>query len=158
MNYDDTAGSYSELHGDEQLAKLKIIKENINPGKNDRLLDVGCGTGLSSGFECFVVGVDLSIGMLRHNLSEKKILASAEMLPFKSGTFDYVISVTAIHNFAEIGNSISEIKRVGKNHFVLSVLRKSKKYNLICSMLRENFGMEKSIEDDKDTIFFCSKS
>ena len=157
MGYDDTAAGYNELHGDEQAAKLRIIKEILKPQKGSRLLDIGCGTGISSDFECFAVGIDESIGMLKLNNSLMKLAASAEMLPFKTGSFDYVVSVTALHNFDSVIDAVSDMKRVGRNNFVFSVLRKSKKYAMISGVVEENFRIEKIIEEDKDTIFFCSR-
>jgi len=155
--YDVIAKGYNELHSEEQLNKLSIIKENIKINKNTRILDVGCGTGISSGFECFAAGIDSSIGLLRQNKNNKKILGVAESLPFKDNSFDYVISITAIHNFKNIKKSIKEMKRVGKKDFVFSVLKKSGKFDYIKKMIEENFKIGKAVEEEKDVIFFCSK-
>src|SRR3989338_10662666 len=100
---------YNELHMEEQLNKISIIKDNIKIGRSSKILDVGCGTGISSGFGCFVVGIDPSIGLLKQN-NNKKILGVAENLPFKNYSFDYVVSITSIHNFKNIKKSINEIK------------------------------------------------
>src|SRR3989338_6756437 len=72
--YDVIAKGYNELHSGEQLNKLSIIRNNIKINKNTKILDVGCGTGISSGFDCFVAGIDPSIGLLRQNKNGKKIL------------------------------------------------------------------------------------
>ena len=153
--YDAISQGYDELHGEEQLSKLAVIKSNLEISKNARLLDVGCGTGISSGFNCFVAGIDSSMGLLKQNKNNKKILGTAESLPFKDNSFDYVISVTAIHNFKNIRKSIEEVKRVGKKDFVFSVLRKSGKFDYIKEMIEENFRIEKIIEEHYDTILFC---
>ena len=128
--YDFIAKGYDELHREEQSNKLLIIKNNIKINKKIRILDVGCGTGISSGFGCFVVGIDPSIGLLKQN-NNKKILGVAENLPFKNYSFDYVVSITSIHNFKNIKKSINEIKRVGKENFVFSVLKNSKRFDFI---------------------------
>ncbi|MBI2101186.1 methyltransferase domain-containing protein [Candidatus Woesearchaeota archaeon] len=153
--YDVIAKGYNELHRGEQLNKLSIIKENIKINKNTKILDVGCGTGISSGFECFVAGIDPSIGLLRQNKNGKKILGAAESLPFKANSFDYVISVTAIHSFKNIRKSMEEMKRVGKGNFVFSILKKSGKFGYIKKMIEEKFRIWKAVEEGKDTIFFC---
>src|SRR3989338_8427302 len=153
--YDAISKGYDELHGEEQLNKLSIIKNNIELGKGAKILDVGCGTGISSGFDCFVAGIDPSIGLLRQNKNNKKILGIAESLPFKANSFDYVISVTAIHNFKNIKKALEEIKRVGKKDFVFSVLMKSGKFDYIKKMIEENFKIGKAVEEEKDMIFFC---
>ncbi|MBI2650568.1 class I SAM-dependent methyltransferase [Candidatus Woesearchaeota archaeon] len=156
MNYyDKIAKGYNGLYSEEQLNKLSTIKNNIKINKKMKMLDVGCGTGISSGFDCFVVGIDPSLGLLKKDKNAKKLLGVAESLPFKNRSFDYVISITAIHNFNNIKKSIDEIKRVGKVRYVFSVLKKSKKFNTIKNLIEKNFKVEKVIEEGKDTIFFC---
>src|SRR3989344_1674223 len=122
--YGSISKGYNELYKDEQLNKLTIIRNNIKLNKTAKMLDVGCGTGISSQFDCF----------------------------------DYVISITAIHNFANIKKSIDEMKRVGRKMFVFSVLKKSKKANAIKSLIAKSFKIGKIIEEGKDAIFFCQKS
>ena len=70
--YDDISPGYNELHKEEQLNKLRIIKENLEINKSDRLLDVGCGTGFSlEYFDCDSTGLEPSKEMTRDN---KKII------------------------------------------------------------------------------------
>src|SRR3989338_3479422 len=153
--YDFIAKGYDGLHREEQSNKLLIIKNNIKINKKIRILDVGCGTGISSGFGCFVVGIDPSIGLLKQN-NNKKILGVAENLPFKNYSFDYVVSITSIHNFKNIKKSINEIKRVGKENFVFSVLKNSKRFDFIKNLIEKNFRIIKVVEEEKDSIFFFS--
>ena len=156
MNYyDGISNGYNELYREEQLNKLRIIKSNIKIRKNSKLLDVGCGTGISSDFGCFAVGIDTSIGLLKKNNKPIKISGTAEMLPFRDNSFDYVVSVTAIHNFYNAGKSIKEILRVGKNCFVLSVLKKSKKFRLIKKLISSSFKVYNIVDEGRDLIFFC---
>ena len=147
---------YNELHMEEQLSKISIIKDNIKIGRSSKILDVGCGTGISSDFGCFVVGIDPSIGLLRQN-KRLKVASAAENLPFKSHFFDYVVSVTSLHNFSNIAESIREMKRVGKRDFVFSILKKSKKFEGIKGHIEKNFRINKVAEEEKDSIFFCKK-
>ena len=156
LNYDSMAGSYNELYGEEQLSKLSIIKKNIKISKNTKILDVGCGTGISSDFGCFVIGIDPSFGLLGYN-KHLKILGAAEALPFKDNSFDYVISITSVHNFNDIMQSIREIRRVGKKNFVFSVLKKSRKFYVIRQAIESNFRLNMEIEEEKDVIFICRK-
>ena len=152
--YDKIAKSYNYLYKEEQLKKLNIIKYNIQIGGSIRILDIGCGTGISSDFECFVVGIDPSIELLKQN-NKKKVLGISESLPFKDRSFEYIVSITSIHNFKNVAKSLHEAKRVGMENFIFSVLRKSKKYDFIKSIIEKNFKIEKAIEDEKDMIFFC---
>ena len=46
--YNKIAKSYNELHKEEQIKKLEIIKKNIKI--IPPLLDVGCGTGISTNY------------------------------------------------------------------------------------------------------------
>ena len=157
LNYDSIAGSYNELYLEEQSNKLSIIKKHIKISKKTKILDVGCGTGISSDFGCFVVGIDPSLKLLEYN-KHLKILGAAEALPFKDNSFDYVITVTSIHNFNDILQSISEVKRVGKKNFVFSVLKKSRKFDVIKQAIENNFSLRGEIEEEKDTIYLCYKT
>lgn len=153
------AKGYNELYGEEQEIKRRIIKQNLEIKNNDLLLDVGCGTGHD--FTCSIIGIDPSIELLRQNNPldhiSNKILARTENIPFKDNTFDKVISVTSMHNFDDIENGISEIKRVGKNDFAFSILKKTKNFDLIERKIKENFVIKKIIDGKKDWIFICSK-
>ncbi|MFH1316302.1 MAG: class I SAM-dependent methyltransferase [Candidatus Woesearchaeota archaeon] len=156
--YDKIAKGYNELHGEEQKKKLAVIKENLVVKGTDKLLDVGCGTGLSSGFGCEVFGLDPSKELLKQCPlpDDHKILGKAEKIPFKDSYFDIVISVTAVHNFDDIEKGISEMKRVGKGRFVFSVL-KSTKSEEIKKIIEHNFMIEKEIEEEKDIIIIAKK-
>lgn len=151
--YNQISKGYNELHKEEQLKKLSIIKNNIKIKNHNLLLDVGCGTGISSDFNCKVIGIDQSIELLKQN-NKNKILAKAENIPFKNNIFDFVISVTSIHNFKDIEKSLEEIKRVGKNNFIFSIFKKSKNINKIKNLIKKHFKIKKIIEDDKDFLFF----
>lgn len=152
--YNKIAKGYNELHSEEQKVKVNLIKNNIN--RTDKILDVGCGTGVLT-FNSFFVGIDPSIGLLKLNKNKVKINGIAENLPFKDKTFDIVISITAVHNFNDIEKGLDEIKRVGKNNFIFTVLKKSKKFNMIKRIIDNKFEINKAIEEEKDTIFFTSK-
>ncbi|MFC2134084.1 class I SAM-dependent methyltransferase [Bacteroidota bacterium] len=154
MNYyNSIADGYDELHRDEQLKKLKIIKENLDINKDDLMLDVGCGTGFSAEvFDCKIVGLDPSEKLLEKCFF-RTINASAEEIPFLDGYFDIVISVTAIQNFEDYKKGLLEIKRVGRDRFALSVLKKANNIRAIQSFIEKNFSVKKIINEEKDLIF-----
>ena len=157
MNYyDKISKSYNELHFEEQKKKLDLIKSKLKIPKSARILDVGCGSGISSEFENFIVGIDTSIELLKINKNKLKAKGKAEFLPFKNHSFDFVISLTAIQNFDDFKNALNEMKRVGKNDFIISALKKSKKINGIKKSIEKHFKIKKIVEEEKDIIFFLS--
>lgn len=153
--YDEIAEGYNELHEDEQLSKLRIIAAHIKLKENTKLLDVGCGTGLSAKvFKCNITGADPSESLLK-KCPFKSVKANAESLPFPDNYFDVVIAVTSIHNFSDIEKGLNEIKRVGKNKFALTVLKKSPKKNFILSKIQGLFPSARLLEEQKDLILLC---
>ena len=169
--YDSIAKGYDELHGEEQLKKLELIGKElkVDPLLKDflrpeyKLLDVGCGSGISTGFfkakEKF--GIDpssklVAIAIKNYPYCEFKI-AGAELIPYKDKTFNVILSLTAIQNFSNITRGLVEIKRVGKKdaYFILTFLKKSPKHKEIDEAIKLNFDVIKKIEESKDVIYFC---
>ncbi|MBU0756992.1 MAG: methyltransferase domain-containing protein [Nanoarchaeota archaeon] len=155
--YNAIADGYDNLHKEEQIKKIKIILENLEIKKTDKLLDVGCGTGLSFDFfDCECYGLDPSEELLAkcENKKVQLFLGCAEQLPFEDDYFDVVTSVTAIHNFDDIEKGLLEMKRVGKGRFAYSVLKKAIKFKEIELLINKHFDVKKRIDEEKDTIFF----
>lgn len=157
MNYyDETAAGYKELHREEQLKKIKLIKENISLKPNETVLDLGAGTGFLNDFFDNIISVDPSEELLKQNKNPNKVKASAENLPFPDHSFDWVICVTAIHHF-DLDKAINEIKRVGKKNFIITVLKKSPKKQEIIEKLKNNFQIKKQINEEKDILLFLTR-
>lgn len=158
--YNKIAKGYDELHQKEQLAKLRIISQNLKVQENDRLLDLGCGTGFSSEiFYCHIIGLEPSKEMLIQGKKERVhkmnfLQGEGEHLPFSDNSFDIVICVTALHNFKDPRSGLDEIKRVGKGKGVITILKKAKHANALKDSVIEIFTIEKEIEEDKDIILF----
>ena len=96
---------------------------NLTPG--DKILDVGCGKGyllyeftqVLPGVE--VTGIDISEYAIDNAKEEvKKFLqvGNAVSLPFEDSTFDFVVSITTLHNLYnyELRRALQAIERVGK--------------------------------------------
>jgi len=160
--YDDIASGYDTLHQAEQQKKINIILDNLTITKDDTVLDVGCGTGLfleRIESECMeAIGVDPSEELLK--VSEKRFSGQllhgfAEDLPFKDNEFDVVVSITAMQNFNNIEEGLEEIKRVGKERFALTVLKKSEKIEEIKKIINKILidSNIRTIEEEKDLIF-----
>ncbi|MBW2995981.1 class I SAM-dependent methyltransferase [Candidatus Woesearchaeota archaeon] len=158
--YDEISEGYEELHKEEQMKKVKLIAEHLKVKASDKLLDVGCGTGLTTeSWQCKRYGIDPAPKLLERARKKDEIeykLAPAEKIPYSDDYFDIVISITAIQNFEDIEKGLKEIKRVGKDKFVLSFLKKSPKRELIEDTINRLFKVNKIIVEEKDEIYFCS--
>lgn len=163
--YDEISKGYDELHMIEQLQKMSEILASLGsdvPKRQEKLLDVGCGSGISTSvWNCDCTGIDPSENLIA--IAKKKYpnkrwyVGRAEELPFPDDSFDMVICVTAAHNFHNIRKGIDEIKRVGKDRFVITALRKSAQADEIGKLIMLNFNVKKAIIEEKDLIFVCKK-
>ena len=105
------------------------IVSQLKNGVNQRVLDVGCGTGYTTSgilnredvFE--VVGLDMNPVQLKRAVkklvSEKDRISlsrgEADNLPFIDGSFDAVISFGAIENFPNPERALKELARVTRS-------------------------------------------
>lgn len=84
--------------------------------RSDKILDVGCGTGLMSqlfpNYE--IIGIDISDGMLANN-PHKWIKASTEEIPFPDNHFDYVVCRSLLHHLDNPLVGLMEMYRVLKS-------------------------------------------
>lgn len=158
--YDEIAPGYDALHKEEQLKKLLIILDGVEVKKEDRVLDVGCGTAFS--FEvlhplgCKYQGLEPSKGLVKHSRYPTKItIASAEKIPFPDNLFTVVISVTALQNFDDPKKGLEEMRRVCSERLGVSFLKRSEKAEEFDALLRELFTVEKVVEEQRDLIYLC---
>ncbi|MES1945300.1 type 11 methyltransferase [Salinisphaera sp. PC39] len=114
--YDRRWSAYVERTTGETLRRMPVAE-------NDRILDVGCGSGvllqrLAQGTPgAALSGVDLSGAMLavaRRRLGPAVDLrcAAAEELPFADGAFDTVVSVSMFHFIRRPEEALREMRRV----------------------------------------------
>lgn len=98
----------------EALRALVLLK------KPDSVLEVGCGTGYWLAalrtVSPRIYGVDYSLEMLRkagdRDPTIRLVRATAEVIPFHSGTFDLIFCINAIHHFERIEQFIAEARRL----------------------------------------------
>ncbi len=148
--YAEIAKGYDELYKEEQEEKLAIIAQHVTVKPTDKLLDVGCGTGISTNyFSCETTGIDPCQEMIDAGKGDL-ICAPAENLPFEDNTFDIIISVTALHH-TDITKAMQEINRVAKPNaqIAITLLNKAKNFQEINRLLT-NYN---KIQSKKDTIF-----
>jgi ubiquinone/menaquinone biosynthesis C-methylase UbiE len=169
MYYDSIAPGYNQLYELEQKEKLRELSLLIQTKYPDKftlqpsvkVLDVGCGTGVSSDFwyekyGCVVTGIDPSKGLVAQNKKNQStlIIASAESIPFADKSFDLVVSITAIQNFTNVLQGLQEIKRVGNGKFILTVLKKAPNIDDITRNIHTVFRVGSQTTITKDAVFF----
>jgi len=161
--YDSISSGYNELHGEEQLKKLRIIKEKLKPRSNQKLLDVGCGTCLSWPiFNCVMTGIEPSGALVEQSDAGADVVVDgAENLLkyFSRDYFDFVICVTVAHHFSDPEKVFSDLIKVGKNSCVygFSLLKKSANFAELARLIRGNFSVSEEIDEAKDLILICKK-
>lgn len=160
--YDSIAPGYDNLYGEEQRKKLELIKNQIRISSNINILDIGCGSGISSNFDCNVIGIDPSKNLIKIAQSNDKnpnhlyFVGKCENLSefnFSNKQFDIIISISAIHHVNDLELFIPELKRIGKK-FIFSVLNRISNKENIINIISNNFNITKTIEEDKDIIIF----
>jgi len=125
------------------LAEAMVRHYGLEPGAS--ILDVGCGKGfLLYEFTqvlpgARVAGVDISsyaVGHVKDEVRSRVQCANAVALPFADQTFDFVVSVTTLHNLYnfDLACALAEIERVGRGakHVVVETYRNEReKANLL---------------------------
>ncbi len=156
--YDAIASAYNELHGDEQLRKISLISSSLEIRNTDKVLDVGCGTGLSGGWLKGrveeITGVEPS-SELAKQCPYKTVISKGESLPFPDKSFDVVLCVSALHNFDDFLKGLDEIRRVMIRSAVITVLKKSAKCAEMEMAINETFSITDDEDDPLDKIFIC---
>ncbi len=115
---------YSNFFDNLLISVRKKVLEISDIQKQDRVLDVCCGTGdqatLFSNYSDFVYGIDLDSRMIEFAINRKSNVrfgvAYAEHIPFPDEYFDIVSISLALHEKDENLRKLvfSEIKRVVK--------------------------------------------
>lgn len=136
-------GDEMESHHSD-ITEQTLALMDLNP--NDRVLDLGCGTGWASRRMARVVtsgevvGVDVADEMLRRaetastELTNVRYLwGSAESLSLPDNYFSKVLSVESFYYYADQGAALDELRRVmapGGRVFILINLYKDNHYSL----------------------------
>lgn len=151
--YDLTANIYNARYRNVQFEKYRVSLAGLDL-KGD-ILDLGAGTGLLSDFlGTDVTAVDVSERMLKEG-SGKRVQADVQELPFKSNSFDWVLSFSVIMNAENPSNVLEEVRRVLKpgGFFVLTYLKKFD----FSGELRSKFRLIEYKECGEDVCFVLRK-
>lgn len=106
---------YDHIFGRHEDLELLAI---ANPAPEDRILDVGGGTGrVSILFKSkvqYIIVSDSAIGMARQAQGRGlcTVVSHAEKLPYAAGQFDRVIMVDAFHHVADQQTTLDEMWRM----------------------------------------------
>lgn len=129
--YDNTLGKIARHHN-----LLDLVVKSSSVKKDQKVLDIGCGTGLLSlkfldNEDCFITAIDSSPEMLsifrdkirKLSLSDRIVykLQDAASLHFKRNSFDVVASTVTLHHLKNKYPTIKKVHNVLKpgGRFVL---------------------------------------
>lgn len=124
-------GGYRYMEGRwERVARAMAEHYGIKPG--DKILDVGCGKGfLLFDFTKVVPGVEVygldiseyAIENSKEEIRDRLQVGNAIKLPFEDRSFDFVYSITTLHNLHcyDLDKALREIERVGKKNKYICV-------------------------------------
>jgi SAM-dependent methyltransferase len=124
-------GGYRYMEGRwEKVARAMVEHYGIKPG--DKILDVGCGKGfLLHDFTKVVPGLELhgidiseyAIQNAKEEIKDCLQVGNATSLPFPDNYFDFVFSITTLHNLHcyDLDKALREIERVGKKNKYICV-------------------------------------
>lgn len=136
VNFDRAAGFYDATRGfpqgvTPQLAEFIVKNAGLNP--DDRLLEIGVGTGRLTlplaPHVAHITGVDISVEMMRQllrkrtNESVSVAQADAHQLPFGDTVFDHIMIIHVLHLVARPEQVLREVKRVLKHSGTLLHMR-----------------------------------
>lgn len=118
--YDRRAPYYDSIVRTLSLGRDKEYRaravELLRAAPGDRILDVGCGSGLNFPMLPGSIGIDPSRGLLRvaHRRTRRLAAAWGEGLPFADATFDRVLCTYVVTTVPDWRRCLDEMARVLK--------------------------------------------
>jgi SAM-dependent methyltransferase len=108
-HYQDTRGAVDTSLRSETAA-LQAFVETYQLAER-RVLEIGCGRGAFQALADRWVGIDLAVGSARF-VRRPFVVASAEGLPFRSGSFAGLWSITVLEHVPAPERALEEIARI----------------------------------------------
>jgi SAM-dependent methyltransferase len=106
-------------HGEPPFSLMAWVLDLADLHGHEAVLDVGCGNGaylttlVERGHGGPVVGLDLSLGMLRSvDASVPLVTGDAQRLPFRAAAFDVVLAPHMLYHVPDRRQAASELRRV----------------------------------------------
>jgi ubiquinone/menaquinone biosynthesis C-methylase UbiE len=109
----------------------ELLLELLQPGPQEMILDVGCGTGIFTlnmlSFGPYITGLDISYPMLKRAEQKAKgypfraVAGDMRYLPFADESFDKTVSMTALEFMADGQTAVEDLFRVTKRGGVVVV-------------------------------------
>jgi len=140
--YDSKWGiDYGEVGRKQVLMKLRKAL-GAEPGRFERALEIGAGTGyfslnlLQAGVVESVTATDISSGMLDRlaatasslGLEVETVCADAEQLPLADSSFDLVLGHAVLHHLPSLDRALSEFHRVLRPGGTLAFMGEPSRY------------------------------
>ncbi len=115
--YDEIGRGYSAIRRpDARLAA--VIASGL--GTAETVVNVGAGAGSYEPADRSVVSVEPSAVMLAQHPGRCRVQATAEDLPFRSGTFDAAMAVMTVHHWPDVRSGLAELRRVAGRRLVFT--------------------------------------
>ncbi len=115
LRFSRSAQTYDKWGVPQKESARKLVSF-VKP--HGSILDLGCGTGFVSSFlppGCVPFGLDIAPKMVEifHRRFGRAVVGDAESLPFKDGSFDFVLSNFSLH-WTDLSKSLREVVRVAR--------------------------------------------
>lgn len=152
----------------KKIVEAMIRKYKLN--NKSKILDIGCAKGfMMYDFKkalpnCEIKGIDISRYCKMKAMKKiKKFIkvGTCERLPYPEKYFDFVVSISTIHNVAKNGiiKSLKEIVRVAKKDSFIRIkayknLKEKKKIDNWNVVAKSNLSQNKWLELFKETKYF----
>lgn len=122
-HYDSLAADYDSRWPDYVGGSVSETLCRLDLQASDRLLDIGCGTGVLLEAvrrhqpDAVLAGIDISPGMIE--MARKKLgsdaeltVADVEWMPFETASFDVVVSTSSFHYWPSPSIGLAEARRI----------------------------------------------